>query len=219
MNNMKARYWPVLLSLSLLLGGCAGAYYNAMEKIGIPKRQILVDRVTEARSAQQEAKAQFASALEEFLSVSKVPVTQLKETYDRVKGEFDDCDKRAKEVRERIAAIQSVADALFVEWGDELSQYTNPSLRAQSARQLDTTKRRYAELRRVMDQAADRMAPVLATFRDQVLFLKHNLNAQAIASLDGTTRTLQGDINRLMADMEKSIKEADAFIASMQSAG
>jgi hypothetical protein len=219
MGGMKARLWPLLLGLSLLLGGCAGVYYNAMEKIGIPKRQILVDRVTEARGAQQAAKAQFASALEEFLSVSKVPVAQLKETYDRVKGEFDACDKRAREVRDRIAAIQSVADALFVEWGDELSQYTNPALRDQSSRQLETTKRRYAELRRIMDQAADRMAPVLATFRDQTLFLKHNLNAQAIASLDGTTRALQGDINRLMADMEKSIKEADAFIASMQTAG
>lgn len=216
---MKAHLWPLFLGVSLLLGGCAGAYYNAMEKIGIPKRQILVDRVTEARSAQQEAKTQFASALEEFLSVSKVPVTQLKETYDRVKENYEDCDKRAKVVRERIAAIQSVADALFVEWGDELSQYTNPTLRSQSARQLETTKLRYAELRRVMDQAANRMTPVLATFHDQVLFLKHNLNAQAIASLGGTTRALQGDINRLMADMEKSIKEADAFIASMQSAG
>jgi chromosome segregation ATPase len=216
---MKIMLSPLVLALALLLGGCAGVYYNAMEKIGIPKRQILVDRVTEARTAQQAAKEQFASALEEFLSVAKVPVTQLKETYDRVKGEFDDCDDRAKEVRERIAAIQSVADALFVEWGEELAQYNNPNLRLQSARQLENTKKRYAELRRVMDQAADRMSPVLATFRDQVLFLKHNLNAQAIASLDGTTRALQSDINRLMADMEKSIKEADAFIASMQSVG
>jgi chromosome segregation ATPase len=219
MKGMKASLLPFLFGFALLFGGCAGVYYNAMEKIGIPKRQILVDRVAEARTAQQVAKEQFASALEEFISVTKVPVAQLKETYDRVKGEFDDCDKRAKEVRDRIAAIQSVADALFVEWGDELSQYTNPTLRSQSARQLESTKKRYAELRRVMDQAADRMSPVLATFRDQVLFLKHNLNAQAIASLDGTTRALQGDINRLMADMEKSIKEADAFIASMQSVG
>jgi hypothetical protein len=216
---MNARLLPLFAALSLVLGGCAGVYYNTMEKLGIPKRQILVDRVQEARGAQQAAKEQFASALHEFLAVTRVPVTQLKETYDRVKTQFDDCEKRAKEVRDRIGAIQSVADALFVEWSDELGQYTNPALRDQSARQLDATKRRYAELRRVMDQAASRMDPVLATFRDNVLFLKHNLNAQAIASLDSTTRALQGDINRLVADMEKSIKEADAFIASMQSAG
>lgn len=213
---MNARLLPFLACLALLLGGCAGVYYNTMEKLGIPKRKILVDRVEEARGAQQAAKEQFASALHEFLAVTKVPASELQATYDRVKGEFDDCEKRAKEVRDRIDAIQSVADALFAEWSEELGQYSNPSLRDQSARQLEMTKRRYAELRRVMDQAASRMDPVLVTFRDQVLFLKHNLNAQAIASLAGTTRTLQGDINRLVADMEKSIKEADAFIASMK---
>jgi hypothetical protein len=69
---------------------------------------------------------------------------------------------------------------------------------------------------RVMEQAAARMEPVLDAFRDQVLFLKHNLNAQAISALSGTTRDLQQDISRLIADMEKSIKEADAFISSMQ---
>jgi hypothetical protein len=209
----------LLLTLALVLGGCSSVYYNAMEKMGIPKRQILVDRVSEARGAQQAAKKQFASALEQFLSVANVPPSELQATYERVKGSFEDCEKRAKDVRDRIDSIQSVADALFVEWNDELAQYSNPTLRAQSSRQLEATKRRYADLRRVMDQASIRMDPVLATFRDQVLFLKHNLNAQAIASLDGTTRALQGDISRLMADMEKSIKEADAFIASMQVAG
>jgi hypothetical protein len=202
-----------LLGVGLLLAGCSGVYYNAMEKIGIPKRQILVDRVAEARGAQQAAKEQFASALDEFLSVAKVPASELKATYDRVKGELDDCEKRAKEVRDRIQSIQSVADALFAEWADELGKYSNPALRTQSAAQLEVTQRR------IMDQAASRMDPVLATFRDQVLFLKHNLNARAVASLDGTTRTLQGDISRLVADMEKSIKEADTFIASMKSAG
>jgi hypothetical protein len=58
---------------------------------------------------------------------------------------------------------------------------------------------------------------VIDAFRDQVLFLKHNLNAQAVSALSGSTRELQQDISRLVADMEKSIKEADAFIAAMQS--
>jgi hypothetical protein len=216
---MNARLLPLFLGLSLLLGGCAGAYYNAMEKVGIPKRRILVDRVGEARGAQQAAKEQFASALAEFLSVAGTPPSELQKTYERLKDAHDDCQKRATAVYERIEAIQGVADALFVEWGDELAQYSNPTLRAQSARQLEATKRRYGELRQVMDRAAARMQPVLATFHDQVLFLKHNLNAQAIASLDSTTRSLQGDIGRLVADMEKSIKEADAFIASMKTAG
>jgi hypothetical protein len=206
----------LLACVALVLSGCSTAYYGAMEKIGIPKRQILVDRVESARGAQQAAKQQFASALEQFLAVAKVPASELKSTYDRLNDEYKRSDARAKEVRDRIAAIDDVARALFEEWNVELSQYSNPTLRAQSARQLDATKRRYADLLRVMNTAAARMDPVLATFRDQVLFLKHNLNAQAVAALSDTSRDLQQDITRLIAEMEKSIREADAFINSMQ---
>lgn len=219
MGKMPSFPSILLLGLSLVLGGCAGTYYKTMEKLGVPKREILVDRVEEARGAQQAAKEQFASALHEFLAVTKVPASELQKAYADLKDELDDCETRATAVRDRIEAIESVAQALFVEWGEELTQYNNPNLRAQSARQLETTKRRYADLRRVMDQAAARMEPVLVTFRDNVLFLKHNLNAQAVASLDSTTRALQGDIGRLVADMEKAIKEADAFISAMKTVG
>ena len=207
-----------LLTCLLGLTGCSSAYYGAMEKVGIPKRKILVDRVGSAREAQQEAKQQFSSALAHFLAVTKVPPSQLQATYEQLDTEFKHSEARAKEVRSRIADIDSVAEALFAEWSNELGQYKSASLRSQSERQLTATRNRYAAMMRVMDQAAAGMDPVLAAFHDQVLFLKHNLNAQAIASLNVSSRDLQQDISRLVADMEKSIKEADAFIASMQSA-
>ena len=209
---------PALLILTLFLAGCSGVYFDAMEKVGIPKRKILVDRVQAARGAQQEAKQQFASALEQFLAVTRVPATEMQATYGRLNDEFKRSEARAQEVHDRMDAIDNVAKALFEEWSGELAQYTNPTLRTQSERQLATTRQRYADLMRVMEQAAARMNPVLNAFRDQVLFLKHNLNAQAISALSGTTRELQQDISRLIADMEKSIKEADSFIASMQAA-
>ncbi|MBA3850000.1 MAG: DUF2959 domain-containing protein [Opitutus sp.] len=212
------RLLPLLLCSVLVLAGCSTAYYGAMEKLGVPKRQILVDRVESARGAQQEAKQQFASALEQFLAVTKVPSTELKAAYDRLNDELRRSEARAKEVRDRLAAIDDVARALFEEWNVELAQYSNPGLRAQSARQLDATRRRYTDLMRVMHAAAGRMDPVLATFRDQVLFLKHNLNAQAVAALGNTSRDLQQDITQLIADMEKSIREADAFVSAMQAA-
>lgn len=208
----------LLACACLLLASCSSVYYGAMEKIGIPKRSILVERVEAARGAQQEAKQQFANALQHFLAVTKVPATDLQVTYERLNDELKRSESRAKEVRDRIEAIDSVAVALFAEWSAELAHYSNPNLRTESARQLDATRRRYAELMRVMNTAADRMDPVLATFRDQVLFLKHNLNAQAVAALGPTTRDLQQEIGRLVSDMEKAIREADTFLASMQTA-
>jgi hypothetical protein len=70
-----------------------------------------------------------------------------------------------------------------------------------------------------MDQAAATMDPVLKRFRTRVLFIKSNLNAQAIASLAGTEVELGGDIERLIKEMEASIAEADRFIAETQGSG
>lgn len=208
----------LLLALSLgaaVLTGCSSAYYGAMEKIGIAKREILVDRVEETRDAQNNAKEQFASALEHFLAVTKADGGELQRKYDSLNREFQRSEARAKDVRDRIAAVEDVAEALFREWKQELKQYSNATLRRESERELDRTRDRYDELIQVMRRAADRMEPVLATFRDQVLFLKHNLNARALASLTTTNRELEADISRLVADMEASIREAEDFIKTM----
>lgn len=52
-------------------------------------------------------------------------------------------------------------------------------------------------------------------FRDRVLYLKHNLNARAIASLRADRAKVEADIGALVADMNRSIREADAFIKDM----
>jgi hypothetical protein len=187
-----------------------------MEKIGFAKRDILVDRVQGAQEAQTKAKEQFASALEHFLAVTKADGGDLQRKYDELNREFGRSETRAKEVRDRIAAVQDVAEALFREWKQELGQYSNATLRRDSERQLDETRRRYDALMGLMRRAAERMDPVLATFRDQVLYLKHNLNARAISSLGSTHRELEADISRLISDMENSIREAQNFIKDLK---
>ena len=214
LSSLRSSIW-LFLPLGLLVG-CQSAYYGALERIGIPKREILVERVTKARESQEEAKEQFSSALEKFLAISKVEPGEIKARYDLLSAELKRNETRATEVRDRLAAVKDVAEALFSEWKDELGQYSNAELRSRSETQLASTQRSYRELLVVMDRAASRMEPVLSAFRDQVLFLKHNLNAQAVRSLDATSRTLQADIGRLIDDMEKSIREADAFIKTLQ---
>ena len=214
---MNKRFLSGLCAAALFLGGCSSTYYNAMEKFGIAKREILVDRVEETRDAQSAAKEQFSSALAQFLAVTKADGGELQKKYDSLNREFTRSETRAQEVRDRIKSVEDVAEALFREWKQEMNQYTNASLRRESEREFDLTRRRYEDLIQVMKRAADRMEPVLSTFRDQVLFLKHNLNARALASLTTTNRELEADISRLVADMEASIREAEEFIKTMHS--
>ena len=201
----------------LVLCGCASTAIAVKEQFGYAKREQLVDGVQKARDAQEQAKEQFASALEEFIAVTKVDTGELEATYNRLQKELDRSESRADNVRDRITSVERVAGALFKEWEAELSQYSSDQLRQSSREQLDATRARYADLLGAMKRAESKMDPVLTAFRDQVLFLKHNLNARAIASLEGTVGDLERDIGALIQDMETSIVEANSFIDSMGS--
>lgn len=216
MNMSKDRINLILIvTVLIFLMGCSSAYYGTMEKLGYHKRDLMVSRVESARDAQQDAKKQFESALEKFSSVLEVDGGELEEKYEQLKTAYDNSNARAKTVRHRIKAVEDVSEALFEEWQAELDQYTSDSLRRSSARKLTQTKRQYAQLIGAMKRAEKKMEPVLLAFHDQVLFLKHNLNARAIASLQTELISVEAEVNSLIRDMEASIKEADAFIDAM----
>jgi chromosome segregation ATPase len=205
------------LSASLaVLPSCTSAGIAVREQLGIPKRQQLVDRVSEARDAQTQAKTQFASALDEFMAVTGAKGGELETRYRALSKELDRSREQADRVRSRISSVETVGEKLFSEWKVEMQQYQSATLRTQAERQYDATRREYDTLIDRMKAASSKMDPVLAAFGDQVLFLKHNLNAAAIASLQGTASEIQGDVARLVSEMEASISEANAFIEKMQ---
>jgi hypothetical protein len=211
---------PTRLLTALLfcfaLAACQAAMYRALESVGIEKRDILVDRVGDARDSQTAAKEQFASALDRFRSVVQSEGTDLERVYDQVQSDYDKSRDRAQAVHDRIDAVESVAEDLFREWEKELDQYSNASLRRDSVRLLHDTRTRYTSLIRRMRLAEDKMQPVLEVFEDSALTLKHNLNAQAIRSLRTELSSIEKQTASLITEMNRSIDEANAFIDRMR---
>ncbi|AKH68056.1 Protein of unknown function (DUF2959) [Spongiibacter sp. IMCC21906] len=203
----------------LLLGGligCQSTYYNAMEKVGVHKRDILVDRVDEAKESQADAQVEFQDALTQFRSVVNFKGGDLEELYDRLNGEYEDSVEAAEEIRDRIDKVESVAEALFDEWQDELELYSNARLRNESKAKLADTQRRYKSLISSMRKAEKSMEPVLSALQDNVLYLKHNLNASAIGALKGELNSIDRDVSSLLNAMNNAIKESDSFIAQLR---
>ncbi|WP_420848284.1 DUF2959 domain-containing protein [Pseudomonas saudimassiliensis] len=208
--------WFLGALLVVSLAGCQSAYYSAMEKVGVHKRDIMVNRVESVQEAQTDAKEQFESALAQFRSIVQIKDQDLAARYDKLNDEYEDSKAAAKSVTQRIDAVEDVSEALFDEWEDEIELYSNANLKRQSAAKLSQTRRQYQGLIKAMRSAETRMAPVLRAFQDQVLFLKHNLNARAIDSLQGELGTIETDVAQLIREMEKSIAESEAFIRSLQ---
>ncbi len=206
----------LFLILFLSLNACSSLYYKGLEQIGIPKREIMVHRVEKARDTQEATKEQFKSALEQFSVVSQFKGGDLEIVYKKLKTEYAESVDQAKAVRKRIEDIKDVSEALFTEWEDEITQYNSALLKKNSQQQLNATKRQYQKLIQSMERAESKLQPVLTVFKDQVMYLKHNLNARAIASLKNDLYRIESNVSSLIVAMEKSIDEANAFISTME---
>ncbi len=213
---MQLQRFVIIAITTLVIAGCQSAYYSAMEKVGVHKRDIMLDRVENAQTAQQDAQQQFKSALDQLSQLINYDGGDLAAQYELVNDQYEASKSSAEEVESRINAIENVAEALFDEWNDEIQQYSSASLKQQSQQKLKKTERNYQSLIKSMHRAKDRMTPVLSALKDNSLYLKHNLNAQAIGALQGEYKTIKRDVESLVAEMSKAIEQSQQFIDLLQ---
>lgn len=216
MTSLRMNMRVLAILATLILTGCETAYYSAMEKVGYHKREILVDRIEEATESQEDAQQQFKSAIEQFSSVVHFDGGDLEKLYNQLNDEYENSVEAADEIKNRVDAVEQVADALFEEWEGEIELYTSTSLKRDITQKLKRTKRDYGRLIRAMRKAEGTLHPVLNSFRDQVLYLKHNLNARAIASLKSELKSIDNDVQALIRTMDQSINEAKRFVSTLK---
>lgn len=191
-------------------------YYHSRESLlGHHKRDIVVIQVEQTCNSLINTRNQFEDALQQFKDIVNIRDTSLEQRYQLLQRQYDFCKSKTDDVRHRILAIEEVSGSLFKEWNEELGQYSNRTLRTKSRKQLKASKQQYTRLIKTMRKAESRIHPVLSAFKDQVLFLKHNLNAQAIAALQHEFIEIGIDISQLIEVMEITIKEASQFVSTL----
>lgn len=208
------------VGIAILLAYLAtGSLLPTVDWLWKEPRELLVDRVEAARDSQQEGAEQFRDALSEFKAVVDLPDSDLERQYTRIDKAYQRSQDAADEIHTRVDRVVAASNRLLKEWRTELDDYNDPSLRRLAEAQFDETRVKAEQLIASMRKIESRMQPVLTSFRDQVLYLKHNLNLSAIAALEGEAIVIAGDVDTLIADMNRAIAEADAFIRSMLEQG
>lgn len=216
-NSITASLICSLVAAALFIG-CQTTYYALWEKMGKEKRHLLRDQVENSLNDQEKASEAFKDALTRLKEMYGLEGGDLESMYNRLSSDYENCNKRAEIIDERIDKIQRIARDLFAEWRQEIDQIKNPKFRTQSTRKLKATQSRFASLEAALMTARKRMNPVLSNLKDYVLYLKHNLNAQAIGSLKGEASSIETDVNRLVRDIQRSIQAADAFLKEFEKA-
>ena len=189
-------------------------YYTARETVGGDhKRAIVVYQVEQACVNLQETRTEFEDALQRFKTLVNVNDTALEHRYHQLNRKYQFCRAKSEAVSARIRSIEEVSEALFAEWEKELNEYSNRTLKNHSKQQLKLARQNYARLMKALRMAEAKIHPVLSAFKDQVLYLKHNLNAQAIAALQHEVVVIGIDIAQLIQAMEHTIAEASRFVS------
>ena len=214
------RYFPLITGVALLcllsLTSCTSIYNATMEGVfGYEKRELFKKSVTALQSEQKDAQKEFKDALTRLKELYRFQGGELESVYEKVKSSYERCDGEAKDVHTRIENMEDLAKSMFSEWEKEIQQYSNPNLAATSREQLRQTKERYVQLSKTVREAEASMQPVLRQLKDNVLFLKHNLNASAIGSLQGEATGIQKQIEELLTQMNTAITASDSFIKSL----
>ena len=206
----------IMLFLALSLTACeSNHYYSMLETFGIQKRDVLTDKVLAATEAQIEARAEFQVALDALEELSRYDGETLEDAYKKIEKQYQASEQAANNVTESIDAMEDVSQNLFDEWDDELNLYTNSGLKRESERKFKEAKLSYQQMISAMTKAEKKMTPVIETLRDNMLYLKHNLNKEALSTLEVELSDLKIDVGRVIRDMNSAIDESGNFIDSL----
>ncbi len=220
MPDNQSKLKICILCLSLVVGltaGCQQAKYAMWEKLGKEKRHLLKSEVEKVAGEQEEASRQFQDALSRIKAMYGFDGKELEKVYNRLNDDYIGAQTKAEDVRKRIRSVEQIAKDLFSEWEREADEIANATLRAKSKQSLRDTQSRYRKLHVAMKKAEAGMDPVLTNLKDYVLYLKHNLNAQAVGALKTEAESIDQDISVLVRDMNESIRQAEEFLKEFES--
>lgn len=208
---MKALLASSLFVASFLVASCQSAKYAAYERLGVEKRELLKKDVKSVQNQQKENQEDFKDALEQLRKLYGSKGSELEKRYDSIKSEYDDAKSGADTLTNRVEEMDRVAKDLFKEWEGETDQLTTAALKRDSLNKLRETEKRYQVLSRDVHGSEKKMRVVLSKLGEQVIYLKHNLNAESIGTLSSEKSAIEKDINELIGQMEKSIASSEEF--------
>lgn len=214
-----------LLTISLLFisFSCANpikkavnkAKYSAYEMVGVEKRDLFKKEVSNVKDDQEETGESFKDALKKLKEIYAFDGGDLEDKHEDLNESYINAKEKSQNVKNRIEKLNTVATDLFAEWEGEILEISSSDLQKQSREKLVETKKKYNQLYKQLKASESKVAPVLTKLKDQVLFLKHNLNAKAIAGLKVESGKIQSEIKGLIDEMNESNRKAEEFIKTL----
>ena len=189
--------------------------YKTYELVGIEKRDLFKREINNVKDEQEDSKEAFSDALEKLQHFYSFDGGKIEKEYKKLKSSYENSQSEAKDLSESITKLDTVAQDLFKEWKNEIGTMENANLKKDSSKKLKETQDKYASLHKKLKNSEKKMSPILSKLKDQVTYLKHNLNASAIAGLKSEGDRIEADMGKLIQEMKEASREADDFISTL----
>lgn len=213
-DTMKSLF--VIMILATAVSSCSTIYYSFWEAFGTEKRELLRDSIKKSNDIQEDTQSELQSALDRIRSEYKFDESELERTYDKLSSDYEAIKRKSESLSNRIDKVEDIANDLFGEWKDEAEEISNSKYKKESLKKREKTMTKFGELLKSMRNVEGSLKPFLVTFNDQVLFLKHNLNAKSLGAFKTEFRSIEKELSTLSQSIKKSSKEAEDFIDELK---
>jgi hypothetical protein len=207
------RLWRGAAVLAVLaLAATAGAQSDE----GVKQVERLVKASGNTVKAIGDTKVQLMKTMDVYNSLFADDAKDRKKIYNRIQKEMENTDKRRAKITEESAKMNAEADTLFKDWADSAAAIENPDLRKRSEERLAATRASYEEIGTVGQKAADLYGPFMKALQDQITYLGHDLNPDAVASLKPDAAKLNERADKLIKSIDDTMTTANTNIGALR---
>ena len=188
---------------------------SGLTQEGLKLTERFVKTSGETVKAIAETKVQIGKTLAVYNSLGDEGKDRRK-LYKNLMKEMDNCDKRVEGVRKRTAEMNGAASMYFEERGKSVESIGSEDLRARGQARLEESKAEYAHILELGQAAGGDYQGFMAKLRDQVLFLGHDLNPDALASLDDDVKKQNKAATELYAKIDGTITAFNTYTGALR---
>jgi chromosome segregation ATPase len=163
-----------------------------------------------------ETKVQLMKTIDVYNALMADNAKDRKKLYKNLQNEMNNTEKRRAKIDEEAAQMKTEADTLFTQWAESAAAIEKLDLRKRSEERLEATKASYAEIQSVGQKAADLYPPFMKALQDQIAYLGHDLNAEAVASLAPEAAKLNEEAEALTRSLDDTISTANEKIGALR---
>lgn len=183
---------------------------------GVKQVEQLVKKAGSTVQAISETKLQLIKTMDVYNSILADDAKDRKGLYKKLQSEMESTEKHRAEIAKRAEAMKVEADAVFKSWADSAVAITSPDLKKRSEERLTKTKARFAEIEAAGQKARETYTPVMKTLQDQVTYLGHDLNAEAVSSLKPDAAKLNTQAQDLGKRIDDTISAVNKNIDALR---